>query len=252
MCTGSPRLGAEQELTIHHQEWGRGAPVIALHPLALESTAFGGVAHVLDELGLRTLAVDLPGFGRTPAPGGPLTPAALAPSFARVERHLKVKPIRDDEVNALNRLIRGGAEKLGYSGFVTRHNREGYTVMVEVEADNEWRLAKGLAQEYGIARYHRLETVLRYQPMARTQRPIVATFREKQQGMTVRFELIGTEREPLYVRVEDEDIDTLHTHVTQQFGLDIDALDLRKRLEKVLMREDGFVVELNQLQEALH
>ncbi len=54
-----------------------------------------------------------------------LTAGALAASFARVERHLKVKPIREDEVNALNRVVRAGAEKLGYSGFVTRHNREG-------------------------------------------------------------------------------------------------------------------------------
>ncbi len=53
-----------------------------------------------------------------------LTPGALEPSFARVERGLKVKPIREDEVNALNRIVRRGAEKLGYSGFVTRHNRE--------------------------------------------------------------------------------------------------------------------------------
>ena len=126
---------------------------------------------------------------------------------------------------------------------VTRQNRTGYTVMVEVEAD-EWRLAKGLAQEYGIARYHRLETVLRYQPVARSKRPIVATYHEKQLGLTVRFELIGTEREPLYVRVQDEDMTTLHDRVAQEFGLDIEALDLRKRLETVLMREDGFVVEL--------
>jgi choline dehydrogenase-like flavoprotein len=54
-----------------------------------------------------------------------LTPEALGPSFARVERHLRVKPIREDEVNEPNRLIRAGAEALGYSGFVTNHNREG-------------------------------------------------------------------------------------------------------------------------------
>ncbi len=54
-----------------------------------------------------------------------LTPEALAPSFARVERNLKVKPILEAEVNAVNRVIRAGAQKLGYSGFVTKHNREG-------------------------------------------------------------------------------------------------------------------------------
>jgi choline dehydrogenase-like flavoprotein len=54
-----------------------------------------------------------------------LTPEAMRPSFERVERNLKVKPIRETEVNELNRRIRTGAEKLGYSGFVTKHNREG-------------------------------------------------------------------------------------------------------------------------------
>src|SRR5262249_7696087 len=50
--------------------------------------------------------------------------AHMQPSFERVERMLKVKPIRPDEVNALNNRIRQGCEKLGYSGFVTNHNRE--------------------------------------------------------------------------------------------------------------------------------
>src|SRR4030095_5460669 len=40
---------------------------------------------------------------------------------------LKVNPIRPDEVNALNNKIRQGCEKLGYSGFVTNHNRENCT-----------------------------------------------------------------------------------------------------------------------------
>jgi choline dehydrogenase-like flavoprotein len=53
-----------------------------------------------------------------------LTPEALAPSFERVEHHLKVKPIEEREINALNRLIRRGAEALGYSGLVAHHNRE--------------------------------------------------------------------------------------------------------------------------------
>jgi choline dehydrogenase-like flavoprotein len=53
-----------------------------------------------------------------------LTEEALEPSFRRVEQHLRVKPIREDEVNSLNALLRAGAEKLGYSGYVTRHNRE--------------------------------------------------------------------------------------------------------------------------------
>ncbi len=54
-----------------------------------------------------------------------LTPQAMEPSFARVERQLKIKQIHEAELNVLNRKIRDGARALGYSGFVTRHNREG-------------------------------------------------------------------------------------------------------------------------------
>lgn len=50
--------------------------------------------------------------------------ADLQPSFERVEQMLKVKPIRPDEVNVLNDKIRLGCERLGWSGFVTNHNRE--------------------------------------------------------------------------------------------------------------------------------
>ncbi|HSJ96410.1 MAG TPA: GMC family oxidoreductase, partial [Myxococcota bacterium] len=53
-----------------------------------------------------------------------LTPAALEPSFRRVEAGLKVKPIREDEVNALNRIVRRGTEALGWSGLLSQHNRE--------------------------------------------------------------------------------------------------------------------------------
>ena len=51
----------------------------------------------------------------------------MRPSFERVERMLKVKPIEPHEVNTLNSKIREGCEKLGYHGFVTNHNRENCT-----------------------------------------------------------------------------------------------------------------------------
>jgi pimeloyl-ACP methyl ester carboxylesterase len=78
---------------MHYEEWGDGDPVIALHPLALESSAFEGVARTLAGRGLRTLAADLPGFGRTPAPDGPLTPARLAEPVLELARSLERPPL---------------------------------------------------------------------------------------------------------------------------------------------------------------
>lgn len=79
---------------LHIEEWGAGDPLIALHPLALDSQAFAGVARVLARQGLRTLAVDLPGFGKTPAPDGvPLTPARLAAPVLELARSLERPPL---------------------------------------------------------------------------------------------------------------------------------------------------------------
>jgi pimeloyl-ACP methyl ester carboxylesterase len=80
-------------VTLFSQEWGQGRPVIMLHPLALESTAFGGVARLLAGSDVRTIAVDLPGFGRTPGPDAPLTAARMAEPVIELARSLTTPPL---------------------------------------------------------------------------------------------------------------------------------------------------------------
>ena len=80
-------------MTLFRREWGSGAPVIALHPLGLESSGFAGFGRTLARRGLHTIALDLPGFGRTPAPGGPLTPAVLAAPVIELARQLAEPPV---------------------------------------------------------------------------------------------------------------------------------------------------------------
>ena len=80
-------------MTLFVQEWGEGQPVIMLHPLALESTAFAGVARLLARHNVRTMAVDLPGFGRSPGPDAPLTPAYMAEPVIELARGLETRPV---------------------------------------------------------------------------------------------------------------------------------------------------------------
>lgn len=81
-------------MTLFTQQWGSGRPVIMLHPLALESTAFGGVARLLAGRDVHTIAVDLPGFGRTPGPAGvPLTPACMAEPVIELARSFATPPV---------------------------------------------------------------------------------------------------------------------------------------------------------------
>ena len=79
--------------TLFVREWGTGQPVIAMAPLGLDSTAFAGVGAFLAPRGFRTIAVDLPGFGRTPLPDAALTPAVLAAPVIELARSLDAPPI---------------------------------------------------------------------------------------------------------------------------------------------------------------
>ena len=78
---------------IHYQTWGEGPPVLALHGLGLESSSFTGLARGVTELGLQMMAADLPGFGLTPAPEEPLTPAVLARPVLDLAAWLDSKPL---------------------------------------------------------------------------------------------------------------------------------------------------------------
>lgn len=84
---------SEPAASLHQRTWGSGPPVIALHPLGLESSAFAGFGRSLAKRGFQTIAVDLPGFGRTPTLEEPLTPRALAQPVIALARTLTPKPV---------------------------------------------------------------------------------------------------------------------------------------------------------------
>lgn len=79
-------------MDVHIREWGSGDPVIALHPLGLESSGFAGFGRALARHGFRTIAIDLPGFGKSPPGSEPLRPDVLARPVIELARSLAVKP----------------------------------------------------------------------------------------------------------------------------------------------------------------
>ena len=52
-----------------------------------------------------------------------LSPSDLGPSLNRVEATLAVQPIKEDQVNRLNQMIRLGCQAMGWRGRIQRHNR---------------------------------------------------------------------------------------------------------------------------------
>lgn len=48
---------------------------------------------------------------------------ALTPSIERVWKHLGINPMTEAQINANNRKVKEGAERLGWKGFIPHHNR---------------------------------------------------------------------------------------------------------------------------------
>jgi hypothetical protein len=126
---------------------------------------------------------------------------------------------------------------------VSRAGKPAVTVTVEVRNADAWKIGNALAREYGIARYHQITSAYTYQPVSSAERPIVVVHEEQQFGLTVRFDLIGTERDPLHVRVVADDLTRLEERMKQAFDVSVATDALRERLETLLTREDGFVLE---------
>lgn len=78
---------------VHVQSWGEGRSLIALHGLGLESSCFAGLGERLARHGIRTLSADLPGFGKTRAPQGPLTLRSLAEPVIDFAAELEDPPL---------------------------------------------------------------------------------------------------------------------------------------------------------------
>lgn len=78
---------------LHVREWGAGHPIITMHPLGLDSSAFEGFGTVLARHGMRTIAVDLPGFGRTPMSERRPTPTVMAEPVIALARSLPEAPV---------------------------------------------------------------------------------------------------------------------------------------------------------------
>jgi hypothetical protein len=158
-----------------------------------------------------------------------------------------VKDLTDEEIEEL--IDRLYDQKVFFAEVINAgyRRRSGAVLMIEVAGGDEWRVASLLAGSYGISSYHLLDTIHRYQPVNTGSRPIVAVHNDKQVGDTVRFKLIGVEKAPAYVRVEDEDLARLKQRIDESFGFDVPAKIIRERLETLLKDINGFVLELHDL-----
>ena len=65
-----PRVTTKDHVTLHVKDWGTGRPVIMMHGWPLSADTFDDLAMAVAGAGLRAIAYDRRGFGRSEQPWG--------------------------------------------------------------------------------------------------------------------------------------------------------------------------------------
>jgi pimeloyl-ACP methyl ester carboxylesterase len=86
-----PTIQTRDGVTLYVKDWGRGKPVILLHGWPLSADTFDDLAVALATAGMRAIAYDRRGFGRSAQPWGPYDYDTLADDLADVIEAIGVR-----------------------------------------------------------------------------------------------------------------------------------------------------------------
>jgi len=109
-ATPSPKIRTGDGVALFHQEWGSGRPVLFVHAWALSSAMWTYQIADLGQRGLRCIAFDRRGHGRSEVPGGGYDLDTLADDLASVIEQLDLRDV------ALVGMSMGSNEILNYLG----------------------------------------------------------------------------------------------------------------------------------------
>jgi non-heme chloroperoxidase len=88
-----PFIDAEDGTRLFHRDWGEGAPILFCHPWALNADIWEYQLTELSERGLRCIAYDRRGHGRSEDPGRGYDYDTLAADLAAVIEHLDLRDV---------------------------------------------------------------------------------------------------------------------------------------------------------------
>ena len=82
---------AKDDTALYYKDWGQGRPVIMMHGWPLSADSFDDLSLAIAEAGMRAIAYDRRGFGRSAQPGKGYDYNTLADDTAAIMQHTQAK-----------------------------------------------------------------------------------------------------------------------------------------------------------------
>jgi uncharacterized protein (DUF111 family) len=132
----------------------------------------------------------------------------------------------------ISRVMDKGARNVHVIPTLTKKNRPGYILLIDIEPSVEESVGMFMARELGIAGYHILDTSHAYSRVSFVTTTIEFHHEHRVFTQDCMLKLIGPAEKPLHVKVEYEELLSARNAVEREFGMDLVLDDLKKQIER--------------------
>ena len=123
-----------------------------------------------------------------------------------------------------------GAKNVHAIPTVTKKGRPGYILLVDTGDQRKATLDKRMAMEFGLFGYHQIQTIHWHQTAATKAKNLEIRYKGQKIAAKIHFKFCGPEKDPIYTRVEHDDVIAIQNRLQKIFGLRVPHHDLRQRL----------------------
>lgn len=136
---------------------------------------------------------------------------------------------------AVERIMQHGARNVQLIPTITKKNRPGHILLVDVEAAKEEVIAEFLVKELSVAGYHRIDTTHVFQRVTFAKKKLSIRVNGRVRTFQCEVKLIGDPAKPLSVDVEHDFLVKVQNLVREKLDCQIPLSELRTTIESKLL-----------------
>jgi uncharacterized protein (DUF111 family) len=141
---------------------------------------------------------------------------------------------------AIGKLMDEGASNVQVIPSITKKNRPGSILVVDVPADQEDRVALFLARELKVSGYHRIDATHVFCQVSFLTKDITLSRNGSSLNLSCKVKVIGDPAAPLSLDIEHDALLSMQQTVRDGLGLTVSLIELRSMVESKL-KETGRV-----------
>lgn len=146
---------------------------------------------------------------------------------------------------AIGRIMELGAHNVQLIPTITKKNRPGNIIIIDVDAEREDKIAQFLASELKISGYHKINTIHVFQKVSFVKKNLTVTANGGTRSFPFEIKIIGDPSEPLSVDIEHDLLVAIQEILSTSLNYSISLSELRTLIESRLKESgDEITVEI--------